>query len=57
MTDKGPAAKRRCGRCQHKYPDVELATGNKVVGSFFGLQVTGDTDGNAVSPVNQDEKE
>ena len=57
MPHKGPATER-CGRGrQYKYPDVELAAGNEVVGSFLGLQVTGDTNGDAVSPVQKDEKE
>jgi hypothetical protein len=57
MADKSPTAKRGCRCGQHKYPDVELASGNEVVGSFLGLQITGDTDGNAVSPVKENEKE
>jgi hypothetical protein len=57
VTDKGPTAKGgRCG-CQNEYPDIELASGNKVVGSFLGNQVATDSDGNAVSPVKENKKE
>ncbi len=57
MADKGPAAKGGCRGRQHKHPDVELTTGDKVIGPFLGPQVTGNADGNAITPVKENKKE